>query len=184
MEVDTEGKRLWRQIIETITVYSHYKRKVSKFDEDIAIKEIMPPYKQVSRLVKHKIIKPDINIKSDIGTKVSLSHNQLDRSTRKKLTNGSIRPEARIDLHDMTQEQAYRALVNFIHQAVAMNMRTLLVITGKGKEFKGVLRQKLPIWLESGDLSNNIISLTTAAKHDGGEGAFYIRLKNQEKKRR
>jgi len=178
MEVDSEGKKLWQQIIETVTVYSSKNSRASKFDN---LFNHAKPYKNASNVGRRgKYKRPNIDTSRGKESHTSIC-NQLDRATNRKLLRGKIRPDATIDLHDMTQDQAYNALINFVRKSISLNKRTLLVITGKGKNLTGVLRQKLPLWLESSQFANNIISISSAAKRDGGEGAFYIRLKNTNK---
>ena len=53
-----------------------------------------------------------------------------------KFRRGRGEPDGRIDLHGMTQEEAYRALIRFLMNAQADGKRLILVITGKG----GILR--------------------------------------------
>ncbi|MCF6302619.1 MAG: Smr/MutS family protein, partial [Devosiaceae bacterium] len=63
--------------------------------------------------------------------------------------------------------------------------RTLLIITGKGLkktgfgqiEQRGVLRHMLPVWLKEPQLAPLIAGFETSARHHGGEGAYYVRLK-------
>ncbi len=80
----------------------------------------------------------------------------------------------------MTQAEAYAALKSFIHAAAAQKKRTVLVITGKGRRFEGVLRQKLPQWLSEPDMARHVLALTPAQPKDGGTGAFYLRLRKSE----
>ncbi len=101
----------------------------------------------------------------------------FDRSTETKLRRGQLPLEGRIDLHGMTQTEAYDALHKFIHAAVAQEKRTLLVITGKGRRFEGVLRQMVPQWLEAPPLARYLLAVTPAQPKDGGTGAFYLRLR-------
>ena len=103
----------------------------------------------------------------------------FDRSTETKLRRGQLPLEGRLDLHGMTQAEAYPALHKFIRAAVAQDKRTVLIITGKGQRFEGVLRTMLPQWLEEPDLARYVIALTPAAPKDGGNGAFYLRLRKQ-----
>ena len=49
-----------------------------------------------------------------------------------KLKRGQIAPDARIDLHGMTEAAAHRALLAFLAGAQARGLRLVLVITGKG----------------------------------------------------
>lgn len=101
----------------------------------------------------------------------------FDRSTETKLRKGRLEIEGRIDLHGMTQGEAHAALGRFIRAAVQAERRTLLVITGKGRLGGGVLRRSLPLWLEDSAYGRDVLAITPAAPKDGGDGAFYIRLR-------
>lgn len=98
----------------------------------------------------------------------------FDRATETKLKKGRLPIEGRIDLHGMTQEEAFRALQGFMAGAVSSGKRTVLVITGRGK---GVLKRSLPLWLERQGMKEHILAITPAQPKDGGGGAFYVRLR-------
>src|SRR3979490_1627440 len=66
-----------------------------------------------------------------------------------KLRRGRGEPETRLDLHGMTHDGAYRALMRFLMAAQSEDKRLVLVVTGKG----GVLRGALPLWLGQKELS-------------------------------
>ncbi|MBI3441862.1 MAG: Smr/MutS family protein [Proteobacteria bacterium] len=86
--------------------------------------------------------------------------------------------EGKLDLHGMTQEEAYQALCWFIPKAAAQGKRMLLVITGKGgPQTEGVLKRMLPLWLENPALQSHVQSIMAATPQDGGAGAFYIQLR-------
>lgn len=106
----------------------------------------------------------------------------FDRATETKLRKGKLDIEGRIDLHGMTQDEAYRALTRFVSRAHAQHKRTLLVITGKGRlsQGGGVLRRLLPLWVAQADLKTSVLACTPAATKDGGEGAFYLRLRKHK----
>jgi DNA-nicking Smr family endonuclease len=104
----------------------------------------------------------------------------FDSAVAAQLRRGKMRVEARLDLHGMTQQEAYGALNRFISSCIASERRTLLVITGKGgvlEENKGVLRRMLPLWLEEPPLRDKVLAFVQAPRKDGGDGAFYIRLR-------
>ena len=92
------------------------------------------------------------------------------------LRRGRIEPDARIDLHGLTQERAYRALLGFLTRAQADGSRLVLVITGKG----GVLRSQLPLWLGQADLRPLVAGLNEAHIRHGGGGAFYVLLRKRK----
>ena len=104
----------------------------------------------------------------------------LDRSLEKKLRAGTVDIDARIDLHGMTQIEAHAALAAFVTKHVKIGARTLLVITGKGKDNKGVLRTNLSGWLESLADAARILGIYKAAIRHGGDGAFYVLLRKKK----
>jgi DNA-nicking Smr family endonuclease len=61
----------------------------------------------------------------------------LDKPTHEKLAKGRLPIEGRVDLHGMSQEQAYSLLLSFLHRAHAGGVRYVLVITGKGSSSGG-----------------------------------------------
>lgn len=106
----------------------------------------------------------------------------MDRATGTKLKKGRLPIEGRLDLHGLTQEKSFQALQQFIARSAARGLRTLLVITGKGARGQGILRQKLPLWLAEPELCHYILAISPAQLRDGGEGAFYIRLRKPREK--
>ena len=93
------------------------------------------------------------------------------------LRRGRIEPEARIDLHGMTHDRAYRSLVGFLQQAQRGDKRVVLVVTGKG----GVLRAALPLWLGQRDLEALVSGVSEAHIKHGGSGAFYVALRRMRR---
>jgi DNA-nicking Smr family endonuclease len=89
------------------------------------------------------------------------------------LRRGRTEPEAKIDLHGMTHDGAYRALTGFLARAQSEDKRVVLVVTGKG----GVLREALPLWLGQPDLSALVSGIAEAHIKHGGAGAFYVSLR-------
>lgn len=114
---------------------------------------------------------------------------QTDRRTEQRLKRGQFPIEGRIDLHGMTQNQAYDALCSYIPAAYGQGKRCILVITGKGlsksaqisilDQKPGILRQKTPQWLNDVPLKQFILKIETAKQKDGGEGALYVLLRRK-----
>lgn len=113
---------------------------------------------------------------------------RMDKKTHTRMMRGQLRPEARIDLHGMTQAQAHPALARFIHDAYDRHLRLVLVITGKGQLSdpggydlaappRGVLRQNVPQWLRHPSLSHMILDIREAHSRHGGHGALYVYLR-------
>jgi DNA-nicking Smr family endonuclease len=85
--------------------------------------------------------------------------------------------EARIDLHGHTQDSAREELIDFILAARADGVRRLLVITGKGRDGRGVLRARFLDWIAEPDVRPYIAGYAPAHVRHGGGGAFYLLLK-------
>ncbi|TGQ74586.1 MAG: DNA mismatch repair protein MutS [Mesorhizobium sp.] len=103
----------------------------------------------------------------------------LDEPTLDKLSKGRLPIEGRVDLHGMTQDEAYSLLFSFLHRAHAGGIRYVLVITGKGSSSgsDGVLRRAVPAWLSTPAFRPLVSSHDHAARNHGGSGALYIRLR-------
>ncbi|GLQ54551.1 Smr/MutS family protein [Devosia nitrariae] len=111
----------------------------------------------------------------------------IEPRLRRKLRRGHVEIDATIDLHGMHQDEARAALNRFIPARAARGDRTVLVITGKGLKKtdafatiiveRGVLRSMLPVWLSEPHLAPLVSGWNTAAQAHGGEGAFYVRLR-------
>jgi DNA-nicking Smr family endonuclease len=90
-----------------------------------------------------------------------------------QLRKGRGEPEARLDLHGMTQAEAHRALLRFLTRARSNEARMVLVIPGKS----GVLNRQFKLWLAQGEFAALVSGVSGAHKRHGGAGAFYVLLK-------
>lgn len=119
--------------------------------------------------------------KSVAGTLVA------EASGHKKVRRGKLDIDARIDLHGMRQIAALTALAMIIARTRAENGRCILVVTGKGapidpgEDFitpqRGVIRRRLPEWLNGAGIREHVSGFAPANAKDGGSGAFYVLLK-------
>lgn len=116
----------------------------------------------------------------------------LDGRTEERLRRGRLEPEARLDLHGLTEEAAHRALITFIRAASARGLRLILIVTGKGlkknapdepfdlgleSRVRGVLKQMTPRWLAEPGMARMIADIRNAHRRHGGEGALYVYLR-------
>ncbi len=92
------------------------------------------------------------------------------------LRRGRLEPEARLDLHGLTQDEAHRALSRFLVRARSLDQRVVLVITGKG----GVLRALMPRWLAEAEFRPLVSGISPAYIRHGGGGAFYVALRREK----
>ncbi|WP_299193444.1 Smr/MutS family protein [uncultured Litoreibacter sp.] len=112
----------------------------------------------------------------------------MDKKAFGKMKRGKISPDATIDLHGMTQEQAHPALVSTILNAHAAGKRLVLVVTGKGKVRDdggpipvrtGILKHAVPQWLRQAPLNAVILQTNQASQNHGGSGALYVYLRRK-----
>lgn len=114
----------------------------------------------------------------------------LDKGLQKKLRQGLIPIDDRIDLHGQTQDRAHIMLLGFIRDAYAAGARCVLVITGKGARPSadpdawyegqpGVLRRLAPLWLAEDALKALVLAVEPAQPRHGGAGAFYVLLRRR-----
>ncbi len=111
----------------------------------------------------------------------------LERKERRGLERGRLAIEARIDLHGLYQAEAHAALVGFLMRSRSAGHARVLVVTGKGGEGfsdsgfseRGVLRRTVPHWLRGPELRGLVLGFEEAARHHGGAGALYVRLRRR-----
>jgi DNA-nicking Smr family endonuclease len=72
----------------------------------------------------------------------------IDRATWQKLRSGKLPTMRTLDLHGMTTQRAFSALVTFLRSAHAEQVRVVEVVTGRGSgETGGAIRREFPHWL-------------------------------------
>ena len=113
--------------------------------------------------------------------------------------------ERTLDLHGLTQAAAKTRLAAFIREAYAADLRCVLIVTGKGglvhasnlydapsnqsgqddpfwgAPSKGVLRRNFPDWVSAPALRPMIARVAPAHQKDGGDGAWYVFLKRNDR---
>lgn len=131
---------------------------------------------------------PTAKAPKKLGRGVSPLEKKIDGNTAEKLRRGQLAPEARIDLHGMTEAAAHRALHAFLARARENGMRLALVITGVGnpgaqegaewmRSPHGVLKEMVPRWLNEKEFAALISGWTPAHRRHGGDGALYVYLR-------
>ncbi|MGB1091979.1 MAG: DNA endonuclease SmrA, partial [Oceanobacter sp.] len=101
----------------------------------------------------------------------------------RKLRLGKYTTDARLDLHRRTVEEARRQVFRFIHDCMDHDIRSVLILPGKGDRTEGdpaVLKSHLAHWLEQID---DVQAYHTAQPQHGGAGAFYVLLRKSDRKK-
>ena len=127
----------------------------------------------------------------DVFTKQmgDISHKESDLLKE----NIEINKVKKLDLHGSSLIEANKIVKKFIIESFNNGYKKLLVVTGKGLRSKSynnpyvseklnVLRYSVPEFIKNDENLNNKISrIVQADIKDGGEGAIYIFLKNNNK---
>ena len=148
---------------------------ISKFD-----KKVWDNY--VSNFEKSILIPKKTVISNSSGNnKVnSGSSRLLNRS--KSFKKNKLKPNIILDLHGYTLDSAKLLLHKFICDCYEKNVRNILIITGKGINNKGVLKEEVPKWLNDEFINKFLVNFSIAPKNFGGEGALIVKIKNRYKK--
>lgn len=102
----------------------------------------------------------------------------LNRAQAERMRKGRLTIEQKLDLHYCTLDQAEKKLKTFLYNCYQQRIRTVLVVTGKGKEGTGAIRTHIPIWLSHPETRPLILAATHATASEGGDGAYYILLRS------
>lgn len=181
---------LWGKVAETAVPMHPKRRKPQE-----ALRNAMPVVKRAGEPIapfemstSAKEYRPAIDVLPDIRERVAKAPVQMDKKAHGRLKQGKLKPEAKIDLHGMTLDQAHPRLTAFIMKAYQSQKRLVLVVTGKGKlrddggpipvRF-GVLRHQVPQWLSTPPLAQLVLQVTEAHLRHGGGGAYYVYLRRQ-----
>ena len=96
-----------------------------------------------------------------------------------------------VDLHGYSLDEANSFIEKFILKSYEQKVKKIIVITGKGLRSKNyedpfrskdlsILKNSVPNFVKNNKVLSKLISgIESAEIQDGGEGAFYIYLKNK-----
>lgn len=77
----------------------------------------------------------------------------IDKATWHRFQSGRLLTARTLDLHGMTAQRAFHALVAFLRTAHADQVRCVEIVTGRGSgETGGVIRREFPYWLNLPDI--------------------------------
>ena len=174
-KLSEEDKNLWAELTGDVN-------KITPPDRDLSAKPVV--FKEFRpTIAPHTVYHGE--------TLQELRHgaaDNIDKRTAQKFKRGEFRIERRLDLHGLKEDQAWEKVQNFIQNCYLQDCRCVLIITGKGmhKEDgidifaeRGVLKDRVPQWLNSPSLRPFILSFDYAQPKDGGSGALYILLRRR-----
>lgn len=171
---------LWERVKKTAVPLNANRAKTNfqaAFDEQslTASRPVQP--NRLTRIVKPYSPEPAIQVSFASRPPI------LDETTSRKIARGKTTIDGRIDLHGMTQDEAYGKLYRFLDSAFRNQRRTVLIITGKGVKGEGILKQAVPRWLSEPLFKDKVVGFREAHITHGGSGALYVRLRNQNREK-
>lgn len=113
----------------------------------------------------------------------------LDGGWDRRLRRGAVAPDITIDLHGHTLATAHARLEAALDQAVAMQARLILLVTGRpptdrterrdGRPVRGAIRASVGDWLQHSRFASHIAAVRSAHPRHGGAGALYLVLRRK-----
>lgn len=100
----------------------------------------------------------------------------------RKLKQGGYTIESRLDLHRLFVDAARRDVFGFIQECYANDLRTVLILHGKGEraEVQAKLKNYTAHWLAE---LETVQAFVSAQPQHGGNGALYVLLRKSERSR-
>jgi DNA-nicking Smr family endonuclease len=170
-----DEEQLWSLVVRTVRPLRLGKKAMTDARRGTGVRHAGPAAAEAGRPETHVAISPQ-----RAGRMPALS--PIVRKDKHRLARGYTAVDARIDLHGMTQTQAYGALRRLLHRSQASGAKFVLIITGKGVadaslSGRGVLRRQVPMWLALPEFRRYVLGFDVADTGHGGEGALYVRVR-------
>ncbi len=172
-EPTTDERRLWRFVTRGDTLLHGGADDALDIDDYAAVQAQKIPEPVVV------VAPPEMLPKNTLAWLALGQYAGVDKRTAERFRKGKMPIEMLLDLHGHSQIDAFAGLQDCIEHAMKRRKRMLLVVTGKGRDGVGVLRQSLPLWLNAPSIRPFVLAFDVASRKDGGEGAFYVLLKRQ-----
>jgi DNA-nicking Smr family endonuclease len=180
-DIDVEDRILWEKVARTVTPLGARARFAAIADMDEAMfEQALVEVPQPHEVAAPVPAAPAGQKKPRPATPPAPG--PIEPSTARKIAKGRLVIEARIDLHGLTQEEAHGLLLSFIERSAQRHLRTVLIITGKGRSprSEGVLKRAVPMWLAQAAFARHVSGHADAAAGHGGAGALYVRLRQRQ----
>lgn len=117
----------------------------------------------------------EFQLQKDIQLSQKILSNQLNRKSKRKFI-----PERKIDLHGLTKKEALEVLAKVLIQFQSENVKNVLIITGGNSSRNTKIRSSFHRWMQE-YFSSYVSSFSPAKISDGGDGAFYVTIKKNNR---
>ncbi len=161
-----DDKKIWLEATQDVVPIKS-DRKVNIKPPKKVLKKINTPIDTISptiHLYDNDIDQPEY---------IFFARSGLQHRVQHQLRTGKIKPEATLDLHGFTVDEARIAVSEFLTKTHVHSLRAIKIIHGKGQTRGPVLRNKVYQWLPQ---CTFVLAFCSAITSDGGTGAVYILL--------
>lgn len=174
------GRRL-KFMTDEDDVWSEAVKGVKHFTTNRYVEDVKPKDVEIRRnkitTVTFDVLKAGKSVSKD-------DFSQMDGNLAKRFKREEFKPEAVLDLHGVTEKDAFEKVCEFIKTAYKNRKRCVLIVTGKGYDEaifseRGVLRKSVPGWLSKSEISSFILAFKNSSEALGGTGALYIFLRKR-----
>ncbi len=113
---------------------------------------------------------------------IAFKRDGVQEGVFKKLRLGKYPIQARLDLHKKTLKDARDEVVKFLKQCLRMDIRTVIIIHGKGERSNppAMMKSYTASWLEQ---IKDVMCTHSAQQFHGGTGAVYVLLRKSPEKK-
>jgi len=176
MPISEEDKQFWQQVVSTVK-----RQEPSAVDSSVKTPKIAKQQKQFYAAKQEFSTYSKAMEDDEVGG--------IDSSTLRKFKREEFKLEAVLDLHGLHEDEAFSKVNNFIVQCYGQGKRCVMIITGKGLNTeedadifakRGVLKQRVPQWLNTPRLRAMILIYKNPTAKLGGSGALYILLRRNK----
>jgi DNA-nicking Smr family endonuclease len=167
-----EEKALWEKVVASVRPLHARQKTLAEKPEPVSVE---PPLAEKPRVIarpqpRAAAPKPGVT---------------LDAGWDRRLARGVVQPDIVVDLHGHNLAKAYHLLDLKLEQAVAMDARVMLLVTGKPPSDerrpgqRGAIRAAVGDWLSASRHAAHIAAVRNAHPRHGGAGALYIILRRR-----
>lgn len=181
--VSDEDSRLFRQAMADVKPIKNTSSQSSAIHTTSTYHHPQPkqkPKTETPKQVKHQPLNDldlnDSHIPDQVGAQTYLfySKSPLRPKFKRQLMQGKIQPQAHLDLHDHTLDDAETALSQFIEQALMRHQRYLRIIHGKSRGADvPPIKNHVNRWLT---VHPKVVAFCSCPPNQGGRGAVNVIL--------
>ncbi|MEO1641942.1 MAG: Smr/MutS family protein [Pseudomonadota bacterium] len=174
-----QERRIWEAAARHVRRFEHAQTPSAVVTDDLPKVEQRPEGKSVQNLSSMTRQASNLMRTSEIKSHPQQPSTVQNRQNERRVRRGKQAISASFDLHGFTQDEAWRALPQFLIREQARGSKCVIVITGKGRSGEGVLRRNFLHWIDTNEARRLVSGYAPAHQRHGGGGAWYLYLRKR-----